>query len=179
MTEKLWWPPIRLLNCRIKTPVDKHAVSKFILPDTTWFRCHSTTQLHICRLHSTYICHISSIPNLTFRICIPIWSVPASTIINCNQYYLLKTNIFFLLNSLQSINHSSMALLSRVQYNSSWLIYYSVFGSFRKEIMGSITDATILHHVCIVLLLLWFLNSFNYSHPLAYFLSLIYLYLVS
>ncbi|KAL6554306.1 hypothetical protein OROMI_019979 [Orobanche minor] len=44
--------------------------------------------------------------------------------------------------------------------------------------MGSITDATILHHVCIVLLLLWFLNSFNYCHPVAYFLSLIYLYLV-
>ncbi|KAL6570583.1 hypothetical protein OROGR_000133 [Orobanche gracilis] len=44
--------------------------------------------------------------------------------------------------------------------------------------MGSITDATILHHVCIVLLLLWFLNSFNYCHPIAYFLSLIYLYLV-
>ncbi|KAL6514751.1 hypothetical protein OROGR_020330 [Orobanche gracilis] len=44
--------------------------------------------------------------------------------------------------------------------------------------MGSITDATRLHHVCIVLLLLWFLNSFNYCHPVAYFLSLIYLYLV-
>ncbi|KAL0362552.1 UNVERIFIED_CONTAM: C2 domain-containing protein [Sesamum calycinum] len=44
--------------------------------------------------------------------------------------------------------------------------------------MGSITDATILHHVCIVLLLLWFLNSFNCCHPVAYFLSLIYLYVV-
>ncbi|KAI3457531.1 hypothetical protein Pfo_014194 [Paulownia fortunei] len=44
--------------------------------------------------------------------------------------------------------------------------------------MGSITDATILHHVCIVLLVLWFLNSFNYCHPVAYFLSLIYIYLV-
>ncbi|KAL3613738.1 hypothetical protein CASFOL_041812 [Castilleja foliolosa] len=44
--------------------------------------------------------------------------------------------------------------------------------------MGSITDATILHHVCIVLLMLWFLNSFNYCNSLAYFLSLIYLYLV-
>ncbi|KAK4487204.1 hypothetical protein RD792_006524 [Penstemon davidsonii] len=44
--------------------------------------------------------------------------------------------------------------------------------------MGSIMDATILHHVCIVLGLLWFLNSFHYCHPVAYFLSLIYLYLV-
>lgn len=44
--------------------------------------------------------------------------------------------------------------------------------------MGSITDATILHHVCIVLLLLWFLNSFNCCHPVAYFLSLIYIYVV-
>ncbi|KAL7129268.1 hypothetical protein ABFS83_13G054000 [Erythranthe nasuta] len=44
--------------------------------------------------------------------------------------------------------------------------------------MGSIIDATILHHVCIVLLVLWFLNSFNYGHPVVYFLSLIYLYLV-
>ncbi|GER53919.1 calcium-dependent lipid-binding family protein [Striga asiatica] len=44
--------------------------------------------------------------------------------------------------------------------------------------MGSITDATILHHVCVVLLLLWCLNSFECCHPVAYFLSLIYLYLV-
>lgn len=44
--------------------------------------------------------------------------------------------------------------------------------------MGSVLDATILHHVCIVLSLLWFLNSFDCCHPVAYFLSLIYLYLV-
>ncbi|KAH6780769.1 Calcium-dependent lipid-binding family protein [Perilla frutescens var. hirtella] len=44
--------------------------------------------------------------------------------------------------------------------------------------MGSVLDATILHHVCIVLILIWFLNSFNCCHPVAYFLSLIYLYLV-
>ncbi|PIN16651.1 hypothetical protein CDL12_10697 [Handroanthus impetiginosus] len=44
--------------------------------------------------------------------------------------------------------------------------------------MGSIIDATILHHVSIVLLLLWLLNSFDCCHPVAYFLSLIYLYLV-
>ncbi|KAL8507865.1 hypothetical protein ACS0TY_018421 [Phlomoides rotata] len=44
--------------------------------------------------------------------------------------------------------------------------------------MGSILDSTMLHHMCIVLLLLWALNSFNYCHPVAYFLSLIYLYLV-
>ncbi|KAL3821333.1 hypothetical protein ACJIZ3_007238 [Penstemon smallii] len=45
--------------------------------------------------------------------------------------------------------------------------------------MGSILDATILHHVCFVLLILWFLNSYyHYCHPVAYFLSLVYLYLI-
>ncbi|XP_073057495.1 C2 domain-containing protein At1g53590-like [Primulina eburnea] len=44
--------------------------------------------------------------------------------------------------------------------------------------MGSVKDATLLHHVCIILLLLWFLNSFNCCHPVAYFLSLVYLYFV-
>ncbi|XP_047954520.1 C2 domain-containing protein At1g53590-like isoform X1 [Salvia hispanica] len=44
--------------------------------------------------------------------------------------------------------------------------------------MGSVLDSTLLHHVCIVLIFLWFLNSFNWCHPIAYFLSLIYLYLV-
>ncbi|XP_075506442.1 C2 domain-containing protein At1g53590-like isoform X1 [Primulina tabacum] len=43
--------------------------------------------------------------------------------------------------------------------------------------MGSILEAAILHHVCIVLVLLWLLNSFNCCHPVAYFFSLIYLYL--
>ncbi|XP_055824917.1 C2 domain-containing protein At1g53590 isoform X2 [Solanum dulcamara] len=44
--------------------------------------------------------------------------------------------------------------------------------------MSSITDATIIHHVGIVLLALWLLNSFHCCHPVAYFLSLIYLYMV-
>ncbi|KAK4373997.1 hypothetical protein RND71_004674 [Anisodus tanguticus] len=44
--------------------------------------------------------------------------------------------------------------------------------------MASILEATMIHHVCIVLILLWLLNSFNYGHLLAYFFSLIYLYLV-
>ncbi|XP_022854019.1 C2 domain-containing protein At1g53590-like isoform X3 [Olea europaea var. sylvestris] len=44
--------------------------------------------------------------------------------------------------------------------------------------MGSILEATIIHHVCIVLILLWLLDSFKCCHPVAYFLSLIYLYLV-
>ncbi|KAG6393872.1 hypothetical protein SASPL_144446 [Salvia splendens] len=48
----------------------------------------------------------------------------------------------------------------------------------REREMGSVLDATLLHHVCIVLIVLWFLNSFNWCHPIAYFLSLIYLYLV-
>ncbi|XAR56396.1 hypothetical protein NMG60_11036867 [Bertholletia excelsa] len=42
----------------------------------------------------------------------------------------------------------------------------------------SVFEASILHHVCIVLLLLWLLSSFNCCHPIAYFISLIYLYLV-
>lgn len=36
-----------------------------------------------------------------------------------------------------------------------------------------------LHHVAIVLIVLWLLNSLNCGHPLAYFISLIYLYLVN
>ncbi|WMV60387.1 hypothetical protein MTR67_053772 [Solanum verrucosum] len=43
--------------------------------------------------------------------------------------------------------------------------------------MASITEVTILHHVGIVLIVIWLLNSFNYGHPLVYFISLIYLYL--
>ncbi|XP_049347266.1 C2 domain-containing protein At1g53590-like isoform X1 [Solanum verrucosum] len=45
--------------------------------------------------------------------------------------------------------------------------------------MASITEVTILHHVGIVLIVIWLLNSFNYGHPLVYFISLIYLYLVN
>ncbi|KAA8524068.1 hypothetical protein F0562_010501 [Nyssa sinensis] len=41
-----------------------------------------------------------------------------------------------------------------------------------------IAEASIIHHVSIVLLLLWLLSSFNCCHPVAYFISLIYLYLV-
>ncbi|KAI4323116.1 hypothetical protein L6164_022747 [Bauhinia variegata] len=41
-----------------------------------------------------------------------------------------------------------------------------------------ITEATILHHVGIVLLSLWLLSSFNWCHPVAYFIGFIYLYLV-
>ncbi|KAK3011385.1 hypothetical protein RJ639_012455 [Escallonia herrerae] len=38
-----------------------------------------------------------------------------------------------------------------------------------------ITEASVIHHVGIVLLLLWLLSSFNCCHPVAYFISLIYL----
>ncbi|KAK9269401.1 hypothetical protein L1049_001174 [Liquidambar formosana] len=41
-----------------------------------------------------------------------------------------------------------------------------------------ITEVSIIHHVGIVLLVLWLLSSFNWGHPVAYFLSLIYLYQV-
>ncbi|KAK2997747.1 hypothetical protein RJ639_026304 [Escallonia herrerae] len=38
-----------------------------------------------------------------------------------------------------------------------------------------ITEVSVIHHVGIVLLLLWLLSSFNCCHPVAYFISLIYL----
>ncbi|KAF5477412.1 hypothetical protein F2P56_004052 [Juglans regia] len=41
-----------------------------------------------------------------------------------------------------------------------------------------ITEMSIMHHVAMVLLLLWLLSWFNWCHPVAYFVSLIYLYLV-
>lgn len=41
-----------------------------------------------------------------------------------------------------------------------------------------ITEVTLMHHMGLVLLLLCFLSHFNWCHPLAYFLSLIYLFLV-
>ncbi|XP_019193765.1 PREDICTED: C2 domain-containing protein At1g53590-like isoform X2 [Ipomoea nil] len=44
--------------------------------------------------------------------------------------------------------------------------------------VSSITEGTMIHHVVVVLLLLWLLNSFDYCHPFAYFVSLVYLYLV-
>lgn len=39
-------------------------------------------------------------------------------------------------------------------------------------------EGSLIHHVCIVLLVLWLLSTYNWFHPSAYFLSLIYLYLV-
>uniref|UniRef100_A0A2P2MDQ5 C2 domain-containing protein n=2 Tax=Rhizophora mucronata TaxID=61149 RepID=A0A2P2MDQ5_RHIMU len=41
-----------------------------------------------------------------------------------------------------------------------------------------IMEASVLHHVAIVLFLLWLLTVFNRCHPFAYFISFIYLYLV-
>ncbi|KAL5564702.1 hypothetical protein UlMin_027866 [Ulmus minor] len=41
-----------------------------------------------------------------------------------------------------------------------------------------ITEVSIIHHVGIVLFALWLLARFNFFHPLAYFVSLIYLFLV-
>nr|POE51074.1 c2 domain-containing protein [Quercus suber] len=41
-----------------------------------------------------------------------------------------------------------------------------------------ITEVTLMHHVGIVLLFLWFFSYFNWCHPVAYFVSLIYLFLV-
>ncbi|XP_020233597.1 C2 domain-containing protein At1g53590 isoform X1 [Cajanus cajan] len=41
-----------------------------------------------------------------------------------------------------------------------------------------ITEASILHHVAIVLIGIWLLSAFNWCHPIVYFVALIYLYLV-
>ncbi|KAM1475039.1 hypothetical protein ACFX2I_030982 [Malus domestica] len=41
-----------------------------------------------------------------------------------------------------------------------------------------VTEVTVIHHVGIVLMVIWFLSHFNCCHPVAYFISLIYLYLV-
>ncbi|KAL8223713.1 hypothetical protein R6Q57_019188 [Mikania cordata] len=41
-----------------------------------------------------------------------------------------------------------------------------------------VTEVSIIHHVGIVLLVIWLISSFSSCHPLVYFSSLIYLYLV-
>ncbi|KAB2605413.1 C2 domain-containing protein [Pyrus ussuriensis x Pyrus communis] len=41
-----------------------------------------------------------------------------------------------------------------------------------------VTEVTLVHHVGIVLMVIWFLSHFNCCHPVVYFISLIYLYLV-
>ncbi|MCL7047281.1 hypothetical protein MKW94_020868 [Papaver nudicaule] len=41
-----------------------------------------------------------------------------------------------------------------------------------------ITKVSLIHHIGIVLLVLWILSTYGYSHPVVYFLSLIYLYQV-
>ncbi|KAL3508821.1 hypothetical protein ACH5RR_028222 [Cinchona calisaya] len=45
--------------------------------------------------------------------------------------------------------------------------------------MASVLEGSILHHVGIVLVVLWILNSYNCCSPVAYFLSFIYLFLVN
>lgn len=40
-------------------------------------------------------------------------------------------------------------------------------------------ECSVIHHVVIVLMFLWFLSYLNRSHALFYFLALVYLYLVS
>ncbi|XP_059442812.1 C2 domain-containing protein At1g53590-like [Corylus avellana] len=42
-----------------------------------------------------------------------------------------------------------------------------------------ITEVSIIHHVGIVLLCLWLLSCFNWCNPVAYFVSLVYLFLVN
>lgn len=44
--------------------------------------------------------------------------------------------------------------------------------------MVDVTQASMMHHVCIVLFALWLLSKFDRCTPLAYFVSFIYLYLV-
>lgn len=54
----------------------------------------------------------------------------------------------------------------------------AVFEAGLKEEEMDITEVTIIHHVGIVLLCLWLLSCFNWCNPVAYFVSLIYLFLV-
>ncbi|KAG4161047.1 hypothetical protein ERO13_D01G034220v2, partial [Gossypium hirsutum] len=51
--------------------------------------------------------------------------------------------------------------------------YFSVLIVLEMGLM----EISIMLHVGLVLLLLWMLSQFNLCHPLAYFLSLVYLYL--
>ncbi|XP_042489735.1 C2 domain-containing protein At1g53590-like isoform X2 [Macadamia integrifolia] len=41
-----------------------------------------------------------------------------------------------------------------------------------------ITEVSLIHHVAIVLILIWILSSFSWCHPIVYFICLIYLYQV-
>lgn len=54
-----------------------------------------------------------------------------------------------------------------------------VLGSFCFLKEMDITEVSILHHVGIMLMGIWLLSAFNWCHPVAYFVALIYLYLVS
>lgn len=42
-----------------------------------------------------------------------------------------------------------------------------------------IAEVSLIHHVAIVLFMLWLLSYIQCCHPVAYFVSLAYLYLVS
>lgn len=42
----------------------------------------------------------------------------------------------------------------------------------------AVTDVSMIHHVGIVLVSIWLLSAYDCCHPVVYFLSLIYLYLV-
>ncbi|GMH25620.1 hypothetical protein Nepgr_027463 [Nepenthes gracilis] len=42
-----------------------------------------------------------------------------------------------------------------------------------------LTEISIIHHVVIVLVLLWLINAYSFCHPIAYFVSLIYLFQVN
>lgn len=66
-----------------------------------------------------------------------------------------------------------------VKRKQKGFFFVFVFWVGRFQEMASITEVTMLHHVAIVLIMLWLFNSFNCGHPLVYFISLIYLYLVN
>jgi hypothetical protein len=57
-----------------------------------------------------------------------------------------------------------------------WSSFWGGVGGGGEEM--DITEVSVIHHVGIVLLCLWLLSSFNWCHPVAYFVSLIYLFLV-
>ncbi|KAL8195438.1 hypothetical protein R6Q57_025841 [Mikania cordata] len=53
-----------------------------------------------------------------------------------------------------------------------------LFGGLNLTDLVEHKMVSIIHHVGIVLLLIWLLSSFDYCHPLVYFMSFIYLYMV-
>lgn len=84
---------------------------------------------------------------------------------------------FLWADALSSGREAGLLLCSRGQEGSSG--FWATAGIEEEEEEMDVTEVSIIHHACIVLLGLWLLSEFNWCHPVAYFISLIYLYLVT